>query len=222
MSKTLDFFKSHIDNPIRIKQAEILDAILEDHFHFDEVECIETGCSYGGYDDFGTYLGHFTESRGGRMSTVDIVPESIEKSKFFYNDLFPNLEVDFFAGDSVEFLNSYKGIPNLVHLDSWDLEMPNPLSSMLHGWLEFCAIKDKMAPGSICLIDDNYLNGTTVYWNIFNDGVHTNTQEIDVKYDIIGKGGLVYHWIKNYRTDWEMIGNHYHAGPNIKLILKKK
>jgi hypothetical protein len=93
---------------------------------------------------------------------------------------------------------------------------------MLHGWLEFSAIKDKMPSGSICIIDDNYLKGTTVYWNILNDGVHVNTQPIDVTYDVIGKGSLVYHWVKNYITDWELIGNHYHSGDNVKLIFKKK
>lgn len=222
MSKSLDFFKQHIDNPIRVKQAETLDSILNEHFKFDYVECIETGCSYGGYDDFGTYLGNFTQERNGKLSTVDIVPESIEKSKSFYKTLFPKLDVTFCSGDSVKFLNLYDGQPNLIHLDSWDLEIPNPVSSMLHGWLEFSAIKDKMPSGSICIIDDNYLKGTTVYWNTLNNGVHVNTQPIDVTYDVIGKGSLVYHWVKNYITDWELIGNHYHAGDNVKLIFKKK
>ena len=222
MSKSLDFFKQHIDNPIRVKQAETLDSILNEHFKFDYVECIETGCSYGGYDDFGTYLGNFTQERNGKLSTVDIVPESIEKSKSFYKTLFPKLDVTFCSGDSVKFLNSYNGNPNLVHLDSWDLEIPNPLSSMLHAWLEFSTIKDKMPSGSICIIDDNYLNGTTVYWNILNNGNHVKTLPIDITYDIVGKGSLIYHWIKNYETEWELIGNHYHAGLNIKLILKKK
>jgi len=222
MSKSLEFFKQHIDNPIRVKQAETLDSILNEHFKFDYVECIETGCSYGGYDDFGTYLGNFTQERNGKLSTVDIVPESIEKSKSFYKTLFPKLDVTFCSGDSVEFLNLYDGQPNLIHLDSWDLEIPNPVSSMLHGWLEFSAIKDKMPSGSICIIDDNYFNGTTVYWNILNNGTHVNTLPIDVTYDVIGKGSLVYHWVKNYTTDWELIGDHYYAGLNVKLIFKKK
>jgi hypothetical protein len=222
MSKSLDFFKQHIDNPIRVKQAETLDSILNEHFKFDYVECIETGCSYGGYDDFGTYLGNFTQERNGKLSTVDIVPESIEKSKSFYKTLFPKLDVTFCSGDSVKFLNLYDGQPNLIHLDSWDLEIPNPVSSMLHGWLEFSAIKDKMPSGSICIIDDNYFNGTTVYWNIFNNGTHVNTLPIDVTYDVIGKGSLVYHWVKNYTTDWELIGDHYYDGLNVKLIFKKK
>jgi hypothetical protein len=222
MSKSLDFFKQHIDNPIRIKQAEILDLILEEHFNFNYVECIETGCTHGGYEDFGIYLGHFCQEKGGKISTVDIIPESIEKSKFFYENLFPGILVNFHVGDSVEYLNSYSGNPNLVHLDSWDLEIPNPVPSMLHGWLEFSAIKDKMPSGSICVIDDNYFNGTIVYWNIFYEGSLAETKTVDINYDVIGKGALPYHWVKNYKTDWELIGNHYQSGDNVKLIFKKK
>lgn len=222
MSNTLDFFNKHIDNPIRLEQAKILDQILNEHFNFDYVECIETGCSYGGYDDFGTYLGHFTENRNGKLSTVDIISDRIVKSKTFYKGLFPKLDVYFCCGDSVEFLKEYRGCPNLVHLDSWDLEVPNPISSMLHGWLEFVSIKDKMPSGSICIVDDNFLKNTTVYWNTFIDGTKQNTEEINITYDIIGKGSMLYHWVKNYKTEWDLIGNHYNAGANIKLILKKK
>jgi hypothetical protein len=226
MSNSFEFYKNYIltgsNDTFRIQQAEILDKLLTEEFNFDYVECIETGCSYGGYDDFGTYLGHFCQEKNGKLSTVDIVKESIDKSKIFYTTLLPNLQVEFCIGDSIEFLKKYNGNPNLVHLDSWDLKMTNPASSMLHGWLEFSAIKDKMPSGSICIIDDNYFNGTTVYWNILNDGVIVKTQPIDVTYDVVGKGTLVYHWVKNYSTEWDLIGNHYHAGDNVKLIFKKK
>lgn len=222
MSKTLEFFKQNINNDVRVKQAQLLDSILEEHFNFDYIECIETGCSSGGYDDFGTYLGHLCQERNGKFSTVDTVKESIDKSKIFYNNLLPNLQIDFCVGDSVEFLKNYNGSPNLVHLDSWDLELPNPISSMLHGWLEFSTIKDKMPSGSICVIDDNYFKGTTVYWNMHFNGEYVGNRPIDITYDIIGKGSLVYHWVKNYETEWELVGNHYHEGDNVKLILKKK
>jgi hypothetical protein len=72
------------------------------------------------------------------------------------------------------------------------------------------------------IFDDNYFKGTTVYWNIFSNGSLVKTQEIDVTYDVIGKGTLTYHWVKNYETEWELIGNHYQAADNVKLIFKKK
>ena len=93
---------------------------------------------------------------------------------------------------------------------------------MLHGWLEFVAIKDKMVSGSIILVDDNFLKGTWVNWNEMINGQYTsNYKKIDIEYDIIGKGSLIYHWCQKQETDWDLIGNHQ-VGSNIKIILKKR
>ena len=93
---------------------------------------------------------------------------------------------------------------------------------MLHGWLEFVAIKDKMPTGSICIIDDNFLKNSYVYWDILQNGNIIKSDKISIQYDIIGKGSLIYHWCKQYNTDWELIGDHYHPGDNIKVIIRKK
>lgn len=93
---------------------------------------------------------------------------------------------------------------------------------MLHTWLEFVAIKDKMPEGSICVIGDNYLKETWVDWNIRQDGELVNTERIDITYDIVGKGSLIYHWCNNYNNDWEVIGEHYISGNNFKLVIQKK
>ena len=220
-TKELEFYTSITQT--RLSQSTDVYSVLKEHFNFDKIECVETGASQNLEDGcFGLYLAKITESSGGIYHSVDIHEDTINKSKLMFERYLPNFKVEHHVSDSVDFLKSYQGNPNLVHLDSWDLEIPNPVSSMLHCWLEFSTIKDKMPSGSICIIDDNYLNGTTVYWNILNNGNHVKTLPIDITYDIIGKGSLVYHWVKNYNTDWELIGNHYHAGPNIKLILKKK
>ena len=94
---------------------------------------------------------------------------------------------------------------------------------MLHGWLEFAAIKDKMPSGSIIIVDDNFLKNSWVNWNIMQNGNYTGEhQRIDICYDIVGKGSLIYHWCQKENTDWDLIGNHYNAGSNIKLIIKKR
>jgi hypothetical protein len=93
---------------------------------------------------------------------------------------------------------------------------------MLHGWLEFVAIKDKMPSGSIILVDDNFLKGTWVNWNWMTDGQITNSEVIDIKYDIIGKGSLIYHWCQKKETEWDLVGDHYIVGDNIKIIIKKR
>ena len=141
-----------------------------------------------------------------------------------YDRIFPGLEINFGLSDSVEFLKNYNGSPNLVHLDSWDLDIKNPVPSMLHGWLEFEAIKDKMPSGSIIIVDDNFMKGTTVYWNWFDlEGNYLSTEEIQIDYDIVGKGSLIYHWALKRETDWELLGDHYlPENGNVKIILQKR
>lgn len=218
--KELDFYKSITDR--RFKQADSLYQVLLDNFEFEAVECIETGASQN-LDDgcFGLYLAKIVDSKGGSYHSVDIYEDIVNKSKLIFNQY--NLNVNHYVSDSVEFLESYQGSPNLVHLDSWDLELPNPVPSMLHGWLEFVSIKDKMPSGSIILIDDNYLKGTWVNWNEVKNGQYTgNYERIDITYDVVGKGSLIYHWCLKDNTDWDLVGNHYIVGDSIKIIIKKR
>jgi hypothetical protein len=217
----LDFYKSITDK--RSKQADSLYSVLVDHFEFDKVECIETGASQN-LDDgcFGLYLAKIVESKGGSYHSVDLYEDIINKSKIIFENYTPELKVNHSVSDSVKFLEEYDGHPNLVHLDSWDLDLTNPVPSMLHGWLEFVAIKDKMPSGSIILVDDNFLKGTWINWNWIEDGQIINSEVIDINYDIIGKGALVYHWCQKEETEWNLVGDHYIVGDNIKIIIKKR
>ncbi len=203
----------------REKQTHSVFKALRDNFKFDKIECIETGASQNFEDGcFGLYLAKITEESNGIFTSVDINEDIINKSKLLYSQYLPNLNITHHLSDSIKFLENYNGTPNLVHLDSYDLDLKNPISSMLHCWLEFNAIKDKMDSGSIILIDDNFPKGTWVDWN-YNNG---ESERIDISYDIISKGSLIYHWCKNYNTDWDITGDHYNPGENIKIILKKK
>jgi hypothetical protein len=226
MSDSFEFFKNYIlsnsNDTVRIQQSEILDKLLTEEFNFDYIECIETGCASGGYDNFGVYLAKYCKDNNGKFSTVDISEDYINKSKILYRDVIGENNNQYVVSDSIKFLQSYNGIPNLVHLDSYDLDLLNPLPSMLHHWLEFEAIQHKMPSGSLLLIDDNFFKGTFVSWYILNNGVHTDTKRIDIDYDIIGKGSLIYHFVKEKESNWELIGNHYVAGPNLKLFFRKK
>ena len=219
--KELDFYKSITE--ARLNQAHDVYLALKEHFNFEKVECIETGASQNLEDGcFGLYLAKISESTGGIYNSVDIYEDIVNKSKEIFNKYIPELKVNHCVSDSVKFLEEYNGVPNLVHLDSWDLDLTNPVQSMLHGWLEFVAIKDKMSSGSIILVDDNFLKGTWVNWNWMTDGQITNSEVIDIKYDIIGKGSLVYHWCQKEETEWDLVGDHYIVGENIKIIIKKR
>lgn len=90
----------------------------------------------------------------GEFHSVDIDDQIIEESKMLYEEL--GVPVNHHMQDSVKFLKETNIIPNLVHLDSWDLDLRNPFPSALHGWREFIAIEDKMPVGSILIVDDNF------------------------------------------------------------------
>ena len=218
----LEFYKSITDG--RIEQANSVYNSLLENFNFEKVECIETGASQN-LDDgcFGLYLAKIVESRGGSFNSVDISEDIVNKSKLIFEKYIHGLNSNHYVSDSVKFLEEYNGSPNLVHLDSWDLDLTNPVPSMLHGWLEFVAIKDKMPSNSIILVDDNYMKGTWVNWNLMKDGQYTGDYiKVDIDYDIVGKGSLIYHWCENEDTDWDLIGDHYKVGTSIKLIIKKR
>jgi hypothetical protein len=220
--KELEFYTSITER--RLSQSIDVYSTLKEHFNFDKIECIETGASQN-LDDgcFGLYLGKVVESVGGTYHSVDIYEDIVNKSKELFYRYIPELKISHYVSDSVKFLEEYNGSPNLVHLDSWDLDLTNPVPSMLHGWLEFVAIKDKMESGSIIIVDDNFFKDSWVNWDIIVDGNYTGEyQTIDITYDIIGKGSLIYHWCQKENTDWDLIGNNHRVGENIKIIIKKR
>ncbi len=213
-----DYWNHHHFITRRLQIESVINALNED-FNFDKLIILETGVSCnieGGL--FGLFLGFIAEKTNGEMIGIDTNIELIEKSRDLFNKSIPSLNYTLLNGDSVQWLNQLSEIPNLVHLDSWDLDLKNPLPSALHGWREFITIESKMQSGSIIIIDDNYLQGSWVEWKYF-DG---SSERIDITYPIIGKGSLIYHYVLNNISNWKLIGNHYNAGFNIKVIIQKQ
>lgn len=187
------------------------------------LEVIETGASQNLSDGcFGLLFAHLCSLSNSVMQSVDLDPDITRLSQEMYHKYIPEFQVKNSTNDSIEFLKNYDGSPTLVHLDSWDLDIYNPEPSMLHGFMEFLEIKDKMESGSYIIVDDNFFRGTLIYWNIFVDGRLVETKEFKVEQEILGKGSLIYHYASKKDSDWELLGDHYQAGPNVKLILRKK
>lgn len=217
----LDFYNNITDK--RYSQSQDVYNALKDYFYFDKVECIETGASSNLEDGcFGLYLAKIAESTNGIYHSVDIYKDVMDRSVNIFNKYIPEFSVGYNTSDSIKFLEEYSGNPNLVHLDSFDLDLTNPIPSMLHCWLEFVAIKDKMPSGSIIMIDDNFFKNSWVSWNImFNNEYTGESKIINIDYDIVGKGSLIYHWCKKENSDWYLISND-RVGENVKVIIKKK
>jgi len=220
MSSMVENYMEHTGHETRRRQCDDLVNVFDNiEFPFDELITVETGVSRG-YDDglVGLFLGFATEKTNGKMFAVDINEDRIQESSELFFNIIPQLQYQLVQSDSIKFLSNLPVVPNLVHLDSWDLDLKNPLPCALHGWKEFIAIEGKMPSGSIILIDDNYLKGTWVDW-IYPNG---ESEKITIDYPIIGKGSHVYQHVLSGNSDWELIGNHYKVGTNIKIILQKK
>ena len=223
VEKSLEYYKNTINNFNRNHQLDTVVEIIKDIIDPDlKIKCIETGASSNIEDGcVGLFFAKLCELTKGEFHSVEINLDLILKSKNLYKK--HDLNVKHHHQDSVNYLKTTEFIPNLIHLDSWDLDLMDPFPSALHGWREFTAIEDKMPIGSIIIIDDNFFKGTWVDYNVMiNREYNGEVKRIDIEYPIIGKGSMVYHFVISRRIEnnWEKISLDT-VGHNIKLIFKK-
>jgi len=206
----------------RFRQLESICNVLKNDFDIEKINFLETGTSQNFADAcFGVFFGFLVRETNGKFYTVDIDGDRIEKSKKIFEKYLPDLNAKFYTEDSVNLCKNTPMTFNLVHLDSWDFDLKNPFPSALHGWKEFETLQNKIEDGGIVFVDDNFMGGSWIQWNWYNEiGEVVGYEKIDVDYPIIGKGAHVYDYPK-YDKDWELIGDHYVRGENIKIIVKK-
>jgi hypothetical protein len=164
---------------------------------------LETGSSAWGTDSsrlFDAYVGAF----GGRFWTVDIRIQPLMKLR---GSLSPDstLVVD----DSVRFLKGWaKQNPgrqaDLVYLDSWDLDVEDPVPAAMHGLAEFFAISPALGKGSLLLIDDT---PGELEW--FPEHMRAAAQDFHAAYGLFpGKGMLVDLYLHG-RADVQTVHHRY-------------
>jgi len=219
MRTVIPDYDNSVGHGTRRKQCQTLIDSLNDDFNFDKLIVLETGAS-SSYGDglFGLFLGYVAKKTNGKMTSVDISSDTVDRSNQIFQQVIPELDYSIHVEDSISFLKRIEEVPNLVHLDSWDFDLFNPLPCALHGWEEFKSIESKMESGSIIIIDDNYRQGTYIEWFYFNG----ERDDDVVKYPMLGKGAHVYQHVLNNITDWKLIGTHYDTHDNIKVIIQKK
>tara|TARA_R110000823_G_scaffold295569_1_gene415334 strand:- start:41 stop:709 length:669 start_codon:yes stop_codon:yes gene_type:complete len=216
LNSVYSWYKSISNMEIRIEQLDKLIQEIKNDFKFDKIICIETGASQNMDDGcVGLFFAKLCNLNDGEFYSVDNDESIIKQSKTIYKK--HNLKVKHYLQDSVEFLKDTKIIPNLIHLDSWDLDLKNPFPSALHGWREFIAIENKMPIGSIIIIDDNFFKGSWVSWDYLDE---RESERLVINYPIVGKGSMVYHFIESGKSNWEKLSLDK-KGFNIKLIYKK-
>tara|TARA_R110000796_G_scaffold182472_1_gene298982 strand:+ start:329 stop:1012 length:684 start_codon:yes stop_codon:yes gene_type:complete len=221
LTKSHKWYLNQFDIPkTRKYQLKNLIDGIENEFNFENVICIETGASQN-IDDgcIGLFFAKLCELTKGEFHSIDNNKNIVDNSKKLYSDC--NLDVNHYIEDSVKFLEDTLIVPNLIHLDSWDLNLLNPFPSALHGWNEFMAIEGKMPIGSIIIIDDNYFKGTWVEWNFMKGKEYTGEKKmVSINYPIIGKGSLIYHFVENGESNWKKLSIDS-IGKNEKIFYKK-
>jgi hypothetical protein len=217
-AKVPDYWEFYGFRTRRMQCVNMVNSLLG-RYQFTSFNVIETGSSSSFLDGaIGIFLGLLAARTGGKMWSVDNNSDAVSKSTEIFKEVIPELNYTCVLGDSVEFLRDFNERVNLIHLDSWDFNLFDPLPSALHGWREFDVIKDKVGQNTTVFVDDNYINGTYLQWNFYNGEISGKTIDLP----IIGKGAHVYQWVTSGNKDWELVGNHYQVNDNIKVIVRKK
>lgn len=206
----------------RSNQADSILKVLESNFKVEgPINIIETGASHN-WDDgmMGLLFARICQETGGKMWMVDIDESVIERAKQVFGEEGIDC-VTFVVDDSVKFLEEFDGEVHIVHLDSWDLNLFDPMPSALHGWREFSSIKDKLSNDTIVIVDDNYLSGTWVDWNYTSNGQIVRSERVTINYPCVGKGSHIWWWVQQPDNGWELLSEN-NAGQNVKVICKKK
>lgn len=187
---------------------ESLDRLVEDHFRrYSEPDhpcrrtlttalerlggkpavILETGSSAWGTNSsllFDSYVNSF----GGTFTSVDIRAEPMFRLRSLCTG-----RSEFFCDDSVSFLRRIAAQavrPDLVYLDSWDVDWTDPLASAMHGLHEFLIVFPLLRDGALLLVDDTPLDS-----DVMRKVQSANTEHFDRFSRIYGftpgKGALI-------------------------------
>lgn len=124
---------------------------------------LETGClrvpnNWEGDGQSTFQFDCYVRSNGGAVISIDIGQNSIESARRACSS-----KTSLILNDSVAGLHTLSGLggrkASLVYLDSFDLDVSNPLPSATHHILELTAVRPLLAPGAIVCVDDYALNG---------------------------------------------------------------
>lgn len=116
---------------------------------------LETGSSAHGVNS-SVLLASLARASGGCFDTVDLNPSTVQRVAETLRDRYgPDDRINCHHGDSVAFIAGYQGQPNVVYLDSYDLNPGDFAGSAAHGLSEFESLVPKLDRDcALLLIDD--------------------------------------------------------------------
>jgi len=138
----------------------IFDAVLQ---HHERPLIIETGCLRipGNWEGDGQSTFMFdalAAERHGQFFSIDITSESIDTARSACSSV-----TQLICNDSVAALHALAELVtrpvSLLYLDSFDLDIRDPLPSALHHLMELTAARPFIGPGTVVCVDDYAVDG---------------------------------------------------------------
>ncbi len=128
------------------------------------VTIVETGCArsnefYKAGDNWAgdgcstIVFDRYVSENGGTLNSVDIDPIVTESCRGLVNG-----HTTITTQDSIEFLKNFKQTPDLLYLDSFDLNTYKPLASEIHHVKELEAALPIITPETLVVVDDSPTN----------------------------------------------------------------
>jgi hypothetical protein len=124
---------------------------------------VETGClrvpgNWEGDGQSSFIFDTLVGERHGQLLSIDIMPESIETARRACSS-----STQLICNDSVAALDILsrisRGPISLLYLDSFDLDLADPMPSAIHHLLELTAIRPLIGPGTVVCVDDYEVSG---------------------------------------------------------------
>lgn len=165
------------------------------------ITVVETGTMWNNLN--GNNQGAFTlifadlikNHTGGKLITIDISNKHMDLCRSFTKE-YSNV-IEYVVSDSVKFLSSLSDEDvsniNLLYLDSWDLNMLDPLPSQIHHLRELSSVYHKLSNDVLIAVDDNLMPGCWVEWLLIDNNGNLSDEKTIVHSgeNILGKGTLV-------------------------------
>jgi len=110
------------------------------------------------------------------------------------------------VNDSVKFLNSWNaGSPDLIYLDSLDLNLNEPLESADHGKRELLATLRLLKSGSLILIDDT----PSPEWFTSNNMMLESVEQFFKEYEVLPGKGAFFEAVLSAEFEFEILHHDY-------------
>jgi predicted O-methyltransferase YrrM len=116
---------------------------------------LETGSSAHGVNS-SMLFASLASKADGRFDTVDLNSETVQRVSAMMREKFgQDGRISCHLGDSATFIENYTDTPNVVYLDSFDLNPGHFTESAAHGLLEFANLVPKLdSKCALILVDD--------------------------------------------------------------------